>query len=53
VAQRVSGSSAAARRCRSTPFLGAYVVFAGMTWFFYPRRGFAVDRVSSLAYAWV
>jgi NNP family nitrate/nitrite transporter-like MFS transporter len=32
-------------------FLGAYVVFAGMTWFFYLRRSFAVDRVPSLAYA--
>jgi NNP family nitrate/nitrite transporter-like MFS transporter len=31
-------------------FLGAYVVFAGMTWFFYLRRT-AVDRVPSLAYA--
>jgi MFS transporter, NNP family, nitrate/nitrite transporter len=32
-------------------FLGAYVVFAGMTWFFYLRRSVAVDRVPSLAYA--
>src|SRR2546423_742170 len=34
-------------------FLGAYVVFAGMTWFFYLRRSVAVDRVPSLAYAGV
>jgi NNP family nitrate/nitrite transporter-like MFS transporter len=32
-------------------FLGAYVVFAATTWFFYLRRSFAVDRVPSLAYA--
>jgi NNP family nitrate/nitrite transporter-like MFS transporter len=32
-------------------FLGAYVLFAGMTWFFYLRRSVAVDRVPSLAYA--
>jgi MFS transporter, NNP family, nitrate/nitrite transporter len=32
-------------------FLGAYVVFAVMTWFFYLRRSFAVERVPSLAYA--
>ena len=32
-------------------FLGAYVVFAGMTWFFYLRRSFAVERVPSLAHA--
>jgi MFS transporter, NNP family, nitrate/nitrite transporter len=32
-------------------FLGSYVVFAGMTWFFYLRRSFAVERVPSLAYA--
>lgn len=32
-------------------FLGAYVVFAGMTWFFYLRRSFATDRVPSLAHA--
>jgi MFS transporter, NNP family, nitrate/nitrite transporter len=31
-------------------FLGAYVVFGGMTWFFYLRRSFA-ERVPSLAYA--
>jgi NNP family nitrate/nitrite transporter-like MFS transporter len=34
-------------------FLAAYVVFAGMTWFWYLRRSFAVDRVPSLAYAGV
>jgi NNP family nitrate/nitrite transporter-like MFS transporter len=32
-------------------FLGAYVVFAGMTWFFYLRKSFAVKQVPSLAYA--
>jgi NNP family nitrate/nitrite transporter-like MFS transporter len=32
-------------------FLGAYVVFAAMTWFFYLRRSFAAERVPSLAYA--
>jgi MFS transporter, NNP family, nitrate/nitrite transporter len=32
-------------------FLAAYVVFAGMTWFFYLRRSFATDRVESLSYA--
>lgn len=32
-------------------FLGAYVVFAGMTWFFYLRKSFATDKVPSLAYA--
>jgi NNP family nitrate/nitrite transporter-like MFS transporter len=32
-------------------FLGAYVVFAAMTWFFYLRRSVAVDRVPSLAHA--
>jgi MFS transporter, NNP family, nitrate/nitrite transporter len=32
-------------------FLGAYGVFAGMTWFFYLRRSFAVRRVPSLAHA--
>ena len=32
-------------------FLGAYVVFAGMTWFFYMRRSFATDKVPSLAHA--
>ncbi|MGH2918082.1 MAG: MFS transporter [Solirubrobacteraceae bacterium] len=32
-------------------FLFAYVVFAGMTWFFYLRKSFATDRVPSLAHA--
>jgi MFS transporter, NNP family, nitrate/nitrite transporter len=32
-------------------FLGAYAVFAGMTWFFYLRRSFAVRRIPSLAHA--
>ncbi|MFL6142343.1 MAG: MFS transporter [Labedaea sp.] len=32
-------------------FLGAYVVFAAMTWFCYLRRSFAVDRLPSLAHA--
>jgi NNP family nitrate/nitrite transporter-like MFS transporter len=32
-------------------FAGAYVVFAGMTWFFYLRRSIAVSRVPSLAHA--
>jgi NNP family nitrate/nitrite transporter-like MFS transporter len=32
-------------------FLAAYVVFAGMTWFFYLRRSVAVERIPSLAYA--
>jgi NNP family nitrate/nitrite transporter-like MFS transporter len=32
-------------------FLGAYVVFAGITWFFYLRRSLAVERIPSLAYA--
>jgi NNP family nitrate/nitrite transporter-like MFS transporter len=32
-------------------FLGAYVVFAGMTWFFYLRKSVATERVPSLAYA--
>jgi NNP family nitrate/nitrite transporter-like MFS transporter len=32
-------------------FLGAYVVFAGMTWFFYLRKRFAVGRIPSLAHA--
>jgi MFS transporter, NNP family, nitrate/nitrite transporter len=32
-------------------FLGAYAVFAVMTWFCYLRRSFAVQRVPSLAYA--
>jgi MFS transporter, NNP family, nitrate/nitrite transporter len=34
-------------------FLGAYVVFAGMTWFFYLRTSFATRRIPSLAYAGV
>jgi NNP family nitrate/nitrite transporter-like MFS transporter len=32
-------------------FLAAYVVFAFMTWFYYLRRSFAIDKVPSLAYA--
>jgi MFS transporter, NNP family, nitrate/nitrite transporter len=32
-------------------FLGAYVVFAAVTWFFYLRKSFATARVPSLAYA--
>jgi NNP family nitrate/nitrite transporter-like MFS transporter len=32
-------------------FFGAYVVFAGMTWFFYLRRSFATERMPSLAEA--
>jgi NNP family nitrate/nitrite transporter-like MFS transporter len=32
-------------------FFAAYLVFAGMTWFFYLRRSFATDRVPSLAHA--
>jgi NNP family nitrate/nitrite transporter-like MFS transporter len=32
-------------------FLVAYLVFAGMTWFFYLRKSFATDRVTSLAHA--
>jgi NNP family nitrate/nitrite transporter-like MFS transporter len=32
-------------------FLGAYVVFATMTWFFYLRRSWAVERFPSFAYA--
>ncbi|HEX8156046.1 MAG TPA: MFS transporter [Solirubrobacteraceae bacterium] len=32
-------------------FLAAYVVFAGMTWFFYLRKSFATDKVPSLAHA--
>jgi MFS transporter, NNP family, nitrate/nitrite transporter len=30
-------------------FLAAYLVFAGMTWFFYLRKSFATDKVASLA----
>ena len=32
-------------------FMGAYVVFAGMTWFFYLRTSFATSRIPSLAHA--
>jgi len=32
-------------------FLGAYVIFAGMTWFFYLRKSFVTDKVPSLAHA--
>jgi len=32
-------------------FLGAYLVFAAMTWFFYLRTSFATDKVPSLAHA--
>jgi NNP family nitrate/nitrite transporter-like MFS transporter len=32
-------------------FLAAYLVFAGMTWFFYLRTSFATRRIPSLAYA--
>ena len=32
-------------------FVGAYTLFATMTWFFYLRRSVAVSRVPSLAYA--
>jgi NNP family nitrate/nitrite transporter-like MFS transporter len=32
-------------------FLGAYVLFAGMTWFFYLRKSFVAQRVPSLAHA--
>jgi NNP family nitrate/nitrite transporter-like MFS transporter len=32
-------------------FLGAYVVFGGMTWFFYLRKSFLVERIPSLAHA--
>jgi NNP family nitrate/nitrite transporter-like MFS transporter len=34
-------------------FLGAYVIFAFLTWFYYLRRSFAVARVPSLAHAGV
>jgi NNP family nitrate/nitrite transporter-like MFS transporter len=34
-------------------FLGAYVVFAGLTWFCYLRKAFLASRVPSLAYAGV
>jgi NNP family nitrate/nitrite transporter-like MFS transporter len=49
------GQIAAAHATWSIPalwvFLGAYVVFAGMTWFFYMRKSFATEKVPSLAYA--
>jgi len=32
-------------------FLFAYIVFAGMTWFFYLRTSFATDKIPSLAHA--
>jgi MFS transporter, NNP family, nitrate/nitrite transporter len=32
-------------------FIAGYVVLAGMTWFFYMRKSFAVKKVPSLAYA--
>jgi MFS transporter, NNP family, nitrate/nitrite transporter len=32
-------------------FVGAYAVFAAMTWFFYLRRSVAVNRIPSFAYA--
>jgi NNP family nitrate/nitrite transporter-like MFS transporter len=32
-------------------FVGAYAVFAAMTWFFYLRKSLAVKRIPSLAYA--
>ena len=32
-------------------FLAAYVLFAGMTWFFYLRTSLATKRIPSLAYA--
>jgi NNP family nitrate/nitrite transporter-like MFS transporter len=32
-------------------FLGAYAVFAGMTWFFYLRKRLAVRKVPSFAHA--
>jgi NNP family nitrate/nitrite transporter-like MFS transporter len=32
-------------------FLAAYVVFAGMTWFFYLRKSVAVEKIPSFAYA--
>jgi NNP family nitrate/nitrite transporter-like MFS transporter len=31
-------------------FVGAYVVFAGLTWFVYLRRSFAARRIPSLAH---
>jgi len=39
----------------STPalwvFLASYAVFAGITWFFYLRKSFAIEKASSLAHA--
>jgi len=32
-------------------FLGAYMMFAAITWFFYLRTSFATDKIPSLAYA--
>jgi NNP family nitrate/nitrite transporter-like MFS transporter len=32
-------------------FLGAYAVFAGVTWFFYLRKSVAVEKIPSLAHA--
>jgi NNP family nitrate/nitrite transporter-like MFS transporter len=32
-------------------FLGSYVVFAGVTWFFYLRKTVATEKIPSLAYA--
>jgi len=32
-------------------FMGAYAVFAAMTWFFYLRKSLAVEKVPSLAHA--
>ncbi len=32
-------------------FVGAYAVFAAMTWFFYLRKSLAVEKIPSLAYA--
>jgi NNP family nitrate/nitrite transporter-like MFS transporter len=34
-------------------FLGAYLLLAAVTWFFYLRRRVAIDRIPSLAYAGV
>ncbi len=48
---------AAAHADWSTPalwiFLVSYMVFAGVTWFFYLRRSTATERIPSLAYAGV
>ncbi|MGH9263519.1 MAG: MFS transporter [Acidimicrobiales bacterium] len=50
-------AAAAANADWSTPalwvFLLSYVVFAGVTWFFYLRRSVATERIPSLAYAGV